>query len=41
MHVSPFGATITKIIIPDRDGVPADVVLGFDTVVGRVQKLDP
>jgi aldose 1-epimerase len=22
VHVSPFGATITKIIVPDRDGKP-------------------
>ena len=27
VHVSPFGATITRILVPDRDGVVADVAL--------------
>ena len=30
VHVSPFGATITRILVPDRDGVVADVALGYD-----------
>ena len=32
VHTSPFGATITKIIVPDRDGNDADVVLGYDNL---------
>lgn len=34
VHASPFGATITKIIVPDRDGAEADVVLGYDSLRG-------
>lgn len=34
VHVSPFGATITKVIVPDKDGHLADVVLGYDDLVG-------
>ena len=30
VHISPFGATITRILVPDRDGVVADVALGYD-----------
>lgn len=29
-----FGATLTKLIIPDREGRPRDVVLGYDDVTG-------
>ena len=29
--LSSFGATIVKVILPDRDGEYADCVLGFDT----------
>ena len=29
-RVSPFGATVTHVLVPDRDGVVADVVLGYD-----------
>jgi len=32
VHVSALGATITKIIAPDRNGVRGDVVLGFDDI---------
>ncbi|MDD3360454.1 MAG: galactose mutarotase [Hespellia sp.] len=28
--VSDFGATLVRVIIPDRDGYPVDVVLGYD-----------
>ena len=27
-----LGATVTRVVVPDRDGRPTDVVLGFDTV---------
>jgi aldose 1-epimerase len=29
-----YGATVTSMIVPDRNGAPADVVLGFDTMEG-------
>lgn len=31
VEILDYGATIRAIVIPDRDGVPTDVVLGFDT----------
>ena len=27
-----LGATVTRVVVPDRDGRPTDVVLGFDTI---------
>ena len=30
--VTNFGGRITSVVLPDRDGKPTDVVLGFDTV---------
>ncbi len=30
--VTNFGGRITSVVLPDRDGKPLDVVLGFDTV---------
>jgi len=30
VHVSPFGATLTRILVPDKHGVMADVALGYD-----------
>ncbi len=30
-----YGATLNKIVVPDRDGVLADVLVGFDTVEGQ------
>ena len=35
------GATLTKIIVPDRDGKKADVILGFDDVSGFEGKTNP
>ncbi len=32
VKVTPFGGRITSVILPDRDGVERDVVLGFDRV---------
>ena len=34
VKVINYGATIVSIEAPDRDGVPADVVLGFDDMAG-------
>ncbi len=31
VEVMDHGATVTRVIVPDRDGNPVDVVLGFDT----------
>ena len=30
VHVSPFGATVTRVVVPDATGAPGDVVLGYD-----------
>ncbi|MEC8320543.1 MAG: aldose epimerase family protein [Planctomycetota bacterium] len=32
VEIVEFGATITRVVVPDRSGRPVDVVLGFDTV---------
>jgi aldose 1-epimerase len=32
VSVINYGATITNLIVPDRSGSPADIVLGFDTL---------
>jgi aldose 1-epimerase len=32
--ISPLGATVVSISVPDRNGVAADVVLGFDSLEG-------
>ncbi|MFI5154669.1 MAG: aldose epimerase family protein [Chitinophagales bacterium] len=36
-----YGATISSIIVPDRDGQSGDVVLGFDSLSGYLQKNNP
>jgi aldose 1-epimerase len=36
-----YGGTITKIITPDKTGSMGDVVLGFDSIDGYLQKGDP
>ncbi len=36
-----YGGTVTDIIVPDRKGNPGDVVLGFDSLSGYVQKGNP
>jgi hypothetical protein len=30
VHVSAVGGAIMKLLVPDKDGVPVDVVLGYD-----------
>ena len=36
-----YGGTITKLMVPDRSGKMGDVVLGFETFGGYMQKKDP
>jgi aldose 1-epimerase len=36
-----YGGTVTKLITPDKDGKMGDVVLGFDSLSGYLQKGDP
>ena len=30
--ITDYGATVTSVVVPDRNGNPVDVALGFDTV---------
>jgi aldose 1-epimerase len=32
VQISNYGGTVVSLVVPDRDGTPADVVLGFDTL---------
>ena len=32
VELMELGATVTRVVVPDRDGRPTDVVLGFDTI---------
>ena len=34
MHVSDFGATLQKLIVPDKNKIKRDVVLGYDDPIG-------
>lgn len=36
VSVINYGATVTSIIVPGKTGVPADVVLGFDSLEGYI-----
>ena len=36
-----YGGTVTKLITPDKNGKMGDVVLGFDSLDGYLQKGDP
>lgn len=36
-----YGGAITQLITPDKYGIPGDVVLGFDTLSGYLQKNNP
>jgi aldose 1-epimerase len=36
-----YGGTITQIITPDKNGIKGDVVLGFDSLSGYLQKNNP
>lgn len=39
--ITNYGATITKLIVPDRNGKPGDVVLGFDSLNAIVRPGNP
>lgn len=41
MKVTTYGATITELVMPDRHGKLANVVLGFDNVAGYQSKDNP
>jgi aldose 1-epimerase len=43
MHVSilDYGGTVTRILVPDKNGNMGDVVLGFDSFDGYVQQNEP
>ncbi len=36
-----YGGTVTKLLVPDKNGNPGDVVFGFDSFDGYQQKNDP
>jgi aldose 1-epimerase len=36
-----YGATVTSLVVPDRDGTPGDVVLGFDSLSGYLRPDNP
>lgn len=36
-----YGTTITKILVPDKQGVSGNVVLGFDSLAGYLQETNP
>src|SRR6188474_1040193 len=36
-----YGGTVTDIIVPDKDGKMGDVVLGYDSLAGYLQKGNP
>lgn len=41
LSVINYGGTITRIVAPDKDGKPGDVVLGFESLSGFLQKDNP
>ena len=40
VHVTNYGATITAILVPDRNGVLGDVALGYSNVEGYINAID-
>ncbi len=40
VKVTNYGAIITSIVVPDRDGEPGDVVLGYNNVEGYINAVD-
>lgn len=40
VSVINYGATITNIIVPDKNGLLADIILGFDTLCGYINAGD-
>jgi len=41
VNILNYGGTISKLMVPDRNGKMGDVVLGFETFSGYMQKNDP
>ncbi len=37
-RIITYGATLTELLVPDRDGKPGDVVLGFDDLGGYLDR---
>lgn len=37
-RIITYGATLTELLVPDRDGRPGDVVLGFDDLGGYIDR---
>lgn len=40
VKITNYGATITSIVVPDRDGQMADVALGYDNVEGYINAIE-
>ncbi len=40
VKITNYGATITSIVVPDRDGNMADVALGYDSLEGYINAID-
>ena len=40
VKVTNFGAIITSIVVPDRNGKPADIALGYDSVEAYINAVD-
>jgi aldose 1-epimerase len=41
VNILNYGGTVTKLLVPDKNGNLGDVVLGFDSFDGYLQKNDP
>lgn len=41
VSVMNYGATVTKIVTPDKNGVLGDIVLGYDSLAGYLQAANP
>lgn len=41
VRIMNYGGTVTDIIVPDRNGKPGNVVLGYDSLEGFTQKGNP
>src|SRR5882672_9294096 len=41
VSITNYGGTVTSIITPDKDGNKGDVILGFDSLSGYLQKGNP
>ena len=41
LSIINYGGTITRLIVPDKDGKMGDVVLGYDSLSGYLQRANP